>query len=253
MEVWALSSEFWVLCELQSGHWLDGSSSLFLCCCPFSRNLSHQNLWSQGHTGNLGAQPDWEWLRSVIREHSGWGGILNPHFNICIFLGRKGLEMHVGFSTLHRYITRWKTEEKVLSAQNNENQRISLKLLPKWISHSFLSVNNGIQIFLLHKWELCVCVLISFQEKPQNKLEATQPGTESTILLDGVPHWTHWPQLSTDVRTHTTDPELGWDCFHYFSWQMGVITGIHATFAKCILHCFSLCHHTLSQSQYVVT
>ena len=102
-------------------------------------------------------------------------------------------------------------------------------------------------------WTELNCVLISFQEKPQNKLEATQPGTESTILLGGVPHWTHWPQLSTDVRTHTTDPELGWDCFHYFSWQMGVITGIHATFAKCILHCFTLCHHTLSQSQYVVT
>lgn len=121
-EVWALSSECWVLCGLQSGHWwrwLDGSSSLFLCPFPFSRNLSHQNLWSQGLTGNPGAQPDWEWLRSVIREHSGRGGVLNPHFNSCIFPGRKGLEMHVGFSTLHRHIARWKPEE-VLSAQINE-------------------------------------------------------------------------------------------------------------------------------------
>ena len=75
------------------------------------------------------------------------------------------------------------------------NESCCLKLIPKWISHSFLSVNNGIQIFLLHKWELCVCVLISFQEKPQNKLEATQPGTESTVLLGGVPHWTHWQRL----------------------------------------------------------
>ena len=133
------------------------------------------------------------------------------------------------------------------------NESCCLKLLPKWISHSFLSVNNRIQIFLLHKWKLCVCVLISFQEKPQNKLEATQPGTESTILLDGVPHRTLWPQLSTDVTTHTTDPVAGWDCFHYFPWQMGVIAAIHVTFAKCILHCFSLCHHPLSQSQYVVT
>lgn len=127
------------------------------------------------------------------------------------------------------------------------NESCCLKLLPKWISHSFLSVNNGIQIFLLHKWELCICVLISFQEKPQNKLEVTQPGTESTVLLGGVPHWTHWPQLSADITAHTTEPVPGWDCFHYLSWQMG------ATFAKCILHCCSLCHHTLSQSQYVVT
>ena len=82
----------------------------FLCPFPFSRNLSHQNLWSQGLTGNPGAQPDWEQLRSVIREHSEWGGVLNPHFNSCTFLGRQGLEMHTGFSTL-RYIARWKTEE----------------------------------------------------------------------------------------------------------------------------------------------
>ena len=92
------------------------------------------------------------------------------------------------------------------------NESCCLKLLPKWISHSFLSVNNGIQIFLLHKWELCICVLISFQEKPQNKLEVTQPGTESTILLGGVPlgptgpSWAQMWQLTplTPYRAGTT-------------------------------------------------